>query len=152
AKINWMPSNHHQFMFSAQTFDQAGEIPSNPQADSTPDTLEDRNTEQRNYTLRHRYENPDNPWLNSEVLVYHNTTSSLEKRLFDQRRDLTDFSTTGINARNSSRLDLNDFTTQLMTYGVDYFHNRAEGKRNGVIRPEFPLGSADVVGIFLQDE
>lgn len=151
AKFNWTPGDH-RFTFSTQTFDQTGKVPANSQTASTPDTLVDRDTEQRNYTLRYRYENPDNTWLNPEVLVYHNTTHSLEKRLLDRRRDETDFSTTGINARNSSRLDLSSFATQLITYGVDYFHNEAKGKRNGAIRPEFPRGNADVVGVFLQDE
>src|SRR5690606_1261517 len=151
AKLNWTPGDH-RFTFSAQTFDQAGKVPSNSQAASAADTLVDRDTEQRNYTLRYRYENPDNTWLNPEILVYHNTTYSVEKRLFDRRRDETDFSTTGINARNSSRLDLNSFVTQVITYGVDYFHNEAKGKRNRAPRPEFPRGNADVVGVFLQDE
>lgn len=151
AKFNWTPGDH-RFTFAAQTFDQAGKVPSNSQAASTANTLVDRDTEQRNYTLRYRYENVDNAWLNPEVLVYHNTTYSLEKRLFDRRRDETDFSTTGINARNSSRLELNSFTTQLITYGVDYFHNEAKGKRNGATRPEFPRGESDVVGLYLQDE
>lgn len=150
-KLNWTPGDHH-FTFSTQTFDQAGKVPSNPQIASTDDTLLDRDTEQRNYMLRYRYMNADNTWLNPEMMVYHNTTYSLEKRLFDQRRDETSFSTTGINARNSSRLDLNHFVTQFITYGVDYFHNESEGKRNGTTRSEFPRGSADVAGVFLQDE
>jgi len=151
AKFNWTPGDHH-FTFSTQTFDQSGEVPSNSQAASTPDTLVDRDTEQRNYTLRYRYANADNTWLNPEVLVYHNTTYSLEKRLLDQRRDETDFSTTGVNAHNSTHLNLSEFATQLLTYGVDYYHNEAKGKRNGAIRPEFPRGSTDVVGVYLQDE
>lgn len=151
AKFNWTPGDH-QFMFSAQTFDQLGEVPSNSQAAATPDTLVDRHTEQRNYTLRYRYENEDNTWLNPEILVYHNTTHSLEKRLFDQRRDATDFSTTGVNAHNSSQLNLGEFVSQLFTYGIDYYHNEAKGKRNGATRTEFPRGSTDVVGIYLQDE
>lgn len=151
AKFNWTPGNH-RFTFSTQTFDQTGQIPANAQATSTPATLVDRDTTQHNYTLRYRYENPGNTWLKPEVLVYHNTTYSLEKRLLDQRHDETDFSTTGINARNSSHLDLNSFATQLLTYGIDYFHNETRGKRNGAPRPEFPRGSTDVVGAFLQDE
>ncbi len=152
SKLNWTPGPH-QFMFSAQTFDQAGKVPSNAQAGvSTTNLLLDRDTEQRNYTLRYRYDNPDNNWLDPEILVYHNTTYSLERRLFDQRRDETDFSTTGINVRNSSRFDIGNFATQLFTYGVDYFHNEGKGKRNGAARPEFPRGEADVVGVYLQDE
>ncbi|MXS85887.1 TonB-dependent hemoglobin/transferrin/lactoferrin family receptor [Nitrosomonas sp. HPC101] len=151
AKFNWTPGDH-RFTFSTQTFDQTGEIPANSQAVSTPGALVDRNTEQRNYTLRYRYEETDNALLNPEVLVYHNTTYSFEKRLLDRRRDETDFSTTGINARNSSHFNLASFATQRLTYGVDYYHNEAKGKRNGVPRSEFPRGEADVVGVYLQDE
>lgn len=151
AKLNWTPG-FHQFTFSAQTFDQAGKVPSNAQSPSTTNTLVDRDTEQRNYTLRYRYQNPDNQWLNPELLVYYNTTHSLEKRLFDQRRDETNFSTTGVNLRNTSQMDINTHITQRLTYGVDYFHNQGKGRRNGATRPEFPRGDADVVGVFLQDE
>lgn len=154
AKFNWTPG-HHRIMFSAQTFDQAGKVPSNAQAAvSTTNNLVDRDTSQRNFTLRYRYEDPDNAWLDPEVLVYHNTTDMLENRLSDRRRDDTEFSTTGINVRNSTRLNLDiaPGISQLLTYGVDYFHNAAEGKRNGAARPEFPKGNADVIGLYLQDE
>ncbi len=151
AKFNWTPG-HHRVMFSAQTFDQAGKVPSNAQTVSTANTLVDRDTAQRNFTLRYRYENQDNTWLDPEILVYHNTTESLENRLLDRRRDKTEFSTTGINVRNSTRFDVVQHVAQLLTYGVDYFHNEAKGRRNGTARPEFPKGNSDVVGIYLQDE
>jgi hemoglobin/transferrin/lactoferrin receptor protein len=151
AKLNWTPG-YNQLMFSAQTFDQNGKVPSNAQSVSAINTLVDRDTEQRNYTLRYRYENPGNTWLNPEILAYHNTTHTLEKRLFDQRRDETDFSTTGVNVKNSSHIEAGSTLKQIITYGVDYFHNESKGKRNGVARPEFPRGEADVVGVYLQDE
>lgn len=153
AKFNWKPG-HHRFMFSTQTFDQTGKVPSNAQAATAADDsdLVNRDTEQRNYTLRYRHENPDNAWLSPEVVVFHNTTDTLEKRLFDQRRDVTEFSTTGINVRNNMQFKLNSFVTQSISYGVDYFHNAAKAQRNGALRPGFPKGSSDVVGVYLQDE
>lgn len=153
AKFNWNPGLYHNIMFSAQTFDQMGNVPSNPQIASTPDDLVGRNTEQRNFTLRYRYENARNALLDPEILVFHNITDTSEDRKHDHRRDRTEFTTTGINARNSSQLNLASSNfLQTFTYGIDYFHNEARAKRNGVSRPSFPDAKTDVVGIYLQDE
>jgi len=122
AKLNWTPG-YHQFMFSAQTFDQNGKVPSNAQAATTGNNLlANRDTEQRNYTLRYHYENPDNTWLNPEIVAFHNTTETLEKRQSDQRRDKTNFDTTGVNVKNSSHIETGNALKQIFTYGVDYFH------------------------------
>ena len=153
SKFNWNPFLHHNLMFSAQTFDQTGGVPSNARLASTPTNLVDRSTEQRNFTLRYRYENPDNPYLDPEILAFHNVTKSNEKRKFDGRRDLTDFTTTGVNARNSSQIDLmKGRLRQTVTHGIDYFHNEAKAKRNGMPRPSFPDAQTDIVGVYVQDE
>lgn len=153
AKFNWNPGLYHNLMFSSQTFDQTGGVPSNPQIASTPDTLVDRDTEQRNFTLRYRYENADKALLAPEILVFHNITKSNENRLFDRRRDLTEFTTTGINVRNSSQVNWADGRLlQTFTYGMDYHHNEAKAKRNGAPRDSFPDAQTDIVGVYLQDE
>ena len=154
AKFNWSPIQNHHLMFSAQTFDQKGGIPSNPQILSTPDNLVDRETEQRNFTWRYRYDNADNPYLDPEILVFHNITKSDETRRTDGRRDFTDFTTTGINARNTTQFNWgeDDQIKQALTYGVDYHHNKARAKRDGMPRDSFPDAKTDVVGIYLRDE
>ncbi len=153
AKFNWNPGLYHNIMFSAQTFDQIGNVPSNPQIASTPDDLVGRTTEQRNFILRYRYEDARNALLDPEILIFHNVTHTSENRKHDHRRDRTEFTTTGVNARNSSQFNLADGNfLQTLTYGVDYFHNEARAKRNGVSRPSFPDAKTDVVGIYLQDE
>ncbi len=153
-KFNWSPIQNHHLMFSAQTFDQKGGIPSNPQILSTPDNLVDRETEQRNFTWRYRYDNADNLYLDPEILVFHNITKSDETRRMDGRRDFTDFTTTGINARNTTQFNWgeDDLIEQALTYGVDYHHNKARAKRDGMPRDSFPDAKTDVVGIYLQDE
>jgi hemoglobin/transferrin/lactoferrin receptor protein len=153
SKFNWNPFLNHKLMFSALTFDQTGGVPSNAQIAFTPTDLVDRSTEQRNFTLRYRYENPDNPYLDPEILAFHNVTKANEKRKFDGRHDLTDFTTTGINVRNSSILNWSEGKIlQTITHGIDYFHNQAKAKRDGMPRPAFPDAQSDIVGLYMQDE
>jgi hemoglobin/transferrin/lactoferrin receptor protein len=152
AKLTWSPDPFNTVAFSALTFDQAGEVPSNPQTLSTPDNLVDRDTEQRNFALRYSYNDPDNRYLEPELLVYFNTTHTDETRQVDSRHDITEFETIGVNARNSMRFGDSGFVDQRLSYGLDFYHDEAEGQRNGSRRDSFPGGQSDVIGLYVQDE
>lgn len=102
AKLAWTPAPFHHLSGSLQTFDYDGEVPANAQTAGTDADLVDRAIEQRNLTLRYRYDRPDEVYLRPSVVLYHNTTGINEKRLADQRNDQTDFTTTGLDARNSN--------------------------------------------------
>ncbi len=152
AKLTWSPDIFNTLAFSASTFDQAGEVPSNPQTLSTPDDLVDRDTEQRNFTLRYDYNDPDNRYLDPEILVYFNTTHTDEIRQIDSRQDITEFETIGVNVRNNMRFGDSEFVGQLLSYGLDYYHDEAEGRRDRGSRASFPDGQSDVIGLYIQDE
>lgn len=152
AKGTWSPDGFSHFGASLMGFSEDGEIPSNPQIQGTPDTLVDRATDQLNVALTYRYEDPSNRWLRPSVLLYHNETDITERRLVDGRQDKTYLDTTGFDLRNSMRFGEAGPVSQILSFGLDYYEDKAEGKRDGVPRAGFPDGRQQVLGIYLQDE
>ncbi len=151
AKFNFSPGDH-RLGFTAITFDQNQEVPSNPQSQvgrTTP--LVDRSSQQRNFLFNYQFD-PESTWLKPKLLVYHNDLSIQEDRIPDPRRDRTFFTTTGVNVSNRSRLGPLGPVSQELTYGLDYYHDQGRATRDGKLRPEFPEAEADVVGLYLQDE
>ena len=152
AKLTWKPAPFHSLTGSLQTFDYDGEVPSNAQTAGADDELLDRAIEQRNFTLRYGYDNPDDTHLRPTVVLYHNLTGIDEKRLTDGRRDQTDFTTTGLDARNSSSFGQGGGFRQTLTYGFDYYRDEASATRDGKPRDSYPDAEATVFSFYAQDE
>ncbi len=152
AKGTWAPAPFHTLSGSIQTYNADSEVPSNPQAAATPTNVVNRDTEQNNYTLRYRYENPDNPRLRPSAVLYRNTTNVDEKRLSDGRHDETRFTTTGFDVRNSMIFNGAVYARQTLTYGMDYYRDATKARRNGAPRTSFPDGKSTVLGVYVQNE
>ncbi len=153
AKFTWTPDAFNTVGFSAQTFDKDSQIPSNPQSDlGRANPLVDRDTKTRNYTWRYDFEDPDNLFFQPDIVVYYNTIETEENRTIDPRLDETFFETVGVNVRNVMQFDHSKVFAQTLSYGVDYYHDEAEGKRDGQERTSFPKAQSDVVGVYVQDE
>ena len=152
AKLTWTPAPFHTFNGSFQTFDHDGGVPSNVQTAGSTADLVDRNTRQRNATLRYHYDHPDAPYLRPTVVLYHNRTDIDESRLVDGRRDETDFTTTGLDARNSMTFGQTGQFSQVLTYGVEYYRDEARARRDVAPRDAFPDGETTVLGFYAQNE
>ncbi len=153
AKFTWTPDAFNTLGFSAQTFDQNAQVPSNPQVDVSREfPLVNRDTRTRNFTWRYNYENPDHPFIQPSLLVYYNTTELEDNRTVTPRKDETSLDTVGISVKNTMQWDYSERVSQTITYGLDYYHDEAEGKRNGQPRASFPGAQSDVIGLYLQDE
>ncbi|MFW1466531.1 hypothetical protein ACEV75_24375, partial [Vibrio parahaemolyticus] len=76
------------------------------------------------------YDNPDQPLINPNVVVYRNAINVNERRLSDSRRDVTDLSTTGLDVRNTSRFSTGSWFKHAVTLGVEYFRDEQDGTRN----------------------
>jgi hemoglobin/transferrin/lactoferrin receptor protein len=150
-KISFAPGLNHNFSLTAQSFDEEGQVPSNPQTPSTPDTLLDRDTQQRNLSLRYDYASGDSALLRPSVLVYRNVNDIAERRLVDGREDETELVTMGADLRNVARLQALGATHQV-TGGVDIYRDEAQATRDGVPRPSFPDAEQEVLGVYLQSE
>ena len=152
AKLTWTPAPFHALSGSFQSYDYDGEVPSNAQTAGSDADLVDRAIQQRNTTLRYRYDNPADAYLKPTVVLYHNATDIDEKRLTDGRRDQTDFTTTGLDARNSMTFGQAGQFGQVLTYGFDVYRDEASATRDGAPRDSYPDAQATVLGLYLQDE
>ncbi len=108
--------------------------------------------QRRTYTASYAYDNPDQPLINPNVVVYRNTINVNERRVSDSRRDVTDLSTTGLDVRNTSRFSTGSWFKHAVTLGVEYFRDEQDGTRNNGNRDEFPDAKSNTTGVYLQDE
>jgi hemoglobin/transferrin/lactoferrin receptor protein len=150
-KFTWTPVADHSLSATLQTFDEQGEVPSNPQIASTPADLVDRDTRQRNLSLRYRFEPADRPLLQPSLLMFQNVSDITERRLADGRLDETEVTTRGFDLRNRSEWR-NGAVSHALTVGVDGYEDEAVAERNGGPRPSFPDARQRVVGVYLHDE
>lgn len=151
ARFTWSPGDH-RLGFSALTFDQNQEVPSNPQSlGGQTNPLVERLSQQRNFLVKYGFSS-EKSWLKPVLLVYHNSILIEENRVPIPRRDVTDFTTTGLSASNRTRLGLWEAVTQELTYGLDFYHDEGRATRDGKVRSEFPEAESDVIGLYVQDE
>lgn len=152
-KVTWTPDSFNTLSASLNLLNDERDVPSNPQDNvSGTNPLVDRDTQQTNFTLNYRYENPNHKLLQPSVLIYRNHTEVDESRTPDPREDETELTTTGIDLRNVMQLGSDSIAPQVITIGIDYTHDQTESQRDGVPRPGFPEGESDIFGIYLQDE
>ena len=152
-KATVRPDERHTLSFSAQLLNIDGTAPINTETISTaPSTVADRLVQRRTYTASYAFDDPSLPLIGPRVTVYRNTVGVNERRLSDGRNDVTDVTTTGIDARNTSRFTTGGWLTHAVTVGVERFRDEQQGKRNGTLRTEFPKATADTTGLYLQDE
>src|SRR3546814_18094367 len=104
-----------------------GRNPPNANDFATATNLVERNTERRNYRLGYRYDDPDRPALDLHVTAYRNEIRVDELRFADARSDHSDFSTNGMEAYNTSRLDVGLSDALALTYGLEVLRDPPSG-------------------------
>ena len=149
-KLSWNLTANQRLSAALQTYNQQGETLPNPSADqSETNPLVDRETQQQDITLQYRFNNTNNPWFDLTANIYQTNTEITEDRISGgPRNDVTEFSTTGFEVRNHSKIG----EQHLLTYGLDYYIDQNEARRDGAERPSFPDGESSVYGVYLQDE
>lgn len=151
-KMTWKPADGHALGLTLQGYEEEGEVPSNPQAASTPDELVDSDVSQHNAALRYTFDADGEAGLwHPSLLLYRNETDIAERRLIDDRRDDTEVVTHGLDMRNRMAFDV-AATEHVFIAGIDYFKDEAEASRDGAPRDSFPSAEQSVLGIYVQDE
>jgi hemoglobin/transferrin/lactoferrin receptor protein len=153
-KLIWRPARHTELRFSVQGFEEDGEVPTAPNVARTgpPSGLVDRQTTQMTYRLGYTLQNDENPYLRISGFAYHTTMDIRRRRLSDDRPDATRYDTTGFDLRNSSDLRPSQSHRHVLTYGLEYFHDRQGAEQDGHPYLLFPDADADTVSLYLQDE
>lgn len=148
AKFGWQADEASRLELSARASKNNELVPSNPSAAvSSSVPLVRRKTDDQNLTLSYSLNPANNPYLDTKMQVYWNSTDYDEDRITKGQQDSTEFRTVGINLNNSSRLG-----NTLLTYGVDGFRDTIETTRDdsGQVgqRPENIDGETTVWGAF----
>lgn len=154
-KFGVEPFKHHRLELSYSFFNQDGDIPSNP-AVRLPNTVDNplvrRKNKERQLILSYRGNDPTTPLFAPSVTIYNTDLEIKESRIDGvDREDFSDQNTKGLDIYNTSRLTFAGMGHTL-TYGIEYYHEKQRGTRNGVERPQFPRSKGDVLGIYLQDQ
>ncbi|MGL4713231.1 MAG: TonB-dependent hemoglobin/transferrin/lactoferrin family receptor, partial [Shewanella sp.] len=126
AKLGWQADEASRLELSARVSKNNELVPSNPaMAESRSVPLVRRKTDDQNLTLNYSLNPTNNPYLDTKMQVYWNSTDYDEDRITKGQQDSTEFRTVGINLNNSSRLG-----NTLLTYGVDGFRDTIETMRD----------------------
>ncbi|HEX7045967.1 MAG TPA: TonB-dependent hemoglobin/transferrin/lactoferrin family receptor [Gammaproteobacteria bacterium] len=149
-KLGFELSEHQRLEFSASRYTNTGVNTPNANSEATVDNIVDRNTQRDGYRMRYRFDNPDNRWLQLTAVAYRTETEVDEQRFADDRRDFTDFTTTGFDLYNHTRFEFFGDRDAVLTYGVEGYSDSQSGTRNGELRPEFPTAEADYRAYYFQ--
>ncbi|MBK1706011.1 TonB-dependent receptor [Halochromatium glycolicum] len=152
AKSSWSPDGITWFSASYLGLREDGDVPSNAQTLATPENLVDRLTRQDNLNFRFRHDHPDNPYFSPSLVLYRNQTRIDEERQQDARRDETELTTIGLDLRNTMRLSFGGQIDQILSYGLEYYEDRASAERDGAPRSSSPDGRQQIISAYLQDE
>ncbi|QYK08342.1 TonB-dependent hemoglobin/transferrin/lactoferrin family receptor [Shewanella mangrovisoli] len=126
AKFGWQADEASRLELSARVGKINELVPSNPSAAvSSSVPLVRRKTDDQNVTLNYSLAPANNPYLDTKVQVYWNSTDYDEDRVTKGQFDSTEYRTIGINLNNSSQLG----NTKL-TYGVDGYRDTLKTVRD----------------------
>jgi hemoglobin/transferrin/lactoferrin receptor protein len=152
-KTVWRPTPYDKVTLSALVGSEDGRVPTNTDsATADPTLISDRVTKQQIYRIGYEHYDPAVPWLDLGTNVYYTRLDVDEFRVSDRRPTETDFDTYGLDVRNASHFTVTGADTQVLTYGVEYYHDRQKSRQNGTPYVLIPDGTADVVGLYVQDE
>lgn len=135
----------------ADQYDNEGENPTAADNVSSPNTVVDRDTRERNLRLNYTYNDPDNQLIDFRVNAYYSDIDITEARFVDDRLDVSDFSSRGIDINNTSRFG-NDNASVALTYGFEWFEDDQSGTRDGVDRLQFPDAERSFTALYAQAE
>ena len=160
-KLGFEPSAFQRIELGIDMFENEGNNPTNANAVATPSNIVDRTTERDNYRLRYQYDNPSNKLVNLSAVVYRNDVETDEFRFDDERIDLTEFETTGLELYNTSSFDIGQSEDLRLTYGIETYKDEQSGQRSELDRmgmringprPQFPDAEVIYQAAFVQAE
>lgn len=153
-KVSVIPAPNHKVTAQAERYVSNTTIPltADSSSNGAPANTADRDSVRNSYALHYVYDDPTDRLLNLRATLYRNETELNDIRQSDRRLDERDQVTEGLDIANTSRFG-GLGGQHALTYGVESYRDRQEGKRNGVSTPGwFPDATMDILGGFVQDE
>ena len=151
-KLGFEPTQHQRFEINADFFSGNGLNPTASDDVSSPTTVVDRDTKEYNLRGNYSYNDPDNQFIDFKTVVYYGDVDTTEDRVFDDRIDISNFKSYGIDLHNTCRFVVSDQISTALTYGFEYFKDEQSGTRNGVDRIEFPDAERKFTAVYAQME
>jgi len=154
AGFNFSPTHRMELRYS-RYYDKS-DVPASPFQPVDPaigNFPSHRDTGVTDYSLNYNFspENSLSNYINIKSVLYRSEYSISTTRDFDQRLDETDFTTNGIDTFNVAKLNYAGMRHNLTT-GVEYFENKQDGTRNGVVRSSLGSGQDSNLGLYVQQE
>ena len=145
AKVDWFIDDAQTATFNLRSSEVNGEIPSNgaEEVDSS-NFMINRENQTDHASVDYRL-NPNNDWVNAQLMFYWNNTEMQEYRLSDRRADNTEIETLGLNLNNRTELGNISFI-----YGIDGYQDKLSSSRGGLNRPTPPKATTEVWGAFTE--
>lgn len=145
AKVDWFIDDAQTATFNLRSSEVNGEIPSNgaEEVDSS-NFMINRENQTDHASVDYRL-NPNNDWVNAQLMFYWNNTEMQEYRLSDRRADNTEIETLGLNLNNRTELGNISFI-----YGVDGYQDKLSTERSGINRPTPMNATTEVWGAFTE--
>ena len=142
---------HHRVEIIADTYDNEGENPTAADNVSSTNTVVDRETQERNVRINYSFNNPQNAIWDLRATVFNTDIDIREERFVDDRLDISDFSSKGVDINNTTRF-YTDKTSIALTYGFEWFEDEQSGTRDGLNRFQFPDATRTFKAAYVQAE
>lgn len=149
-KTGYSFNDFHRVEFEAQLLNSDG---------TEPGVEDEKETRDKQLSLKYEFVDPDNSWLAPKLHLYHNDTEIEET---DQtgsdagRVKVHKYTTLGFKADNQTELAVSDSSDHLLSYGFEIYKNEQLGTDSvsGIIDGigGVPNAEATNYGFYLQDE
>lgn len=151
AKLGWQPGVDHRFQLNYQRYRNEHKIPSAANTASISNIV-DRDTRQDMLSLQYGYQHAEREWLNVAATAYYNEVDLTERLIGGERIDDTQLTTIGLELSQLHNVTLSEALVLNLTLGGELYRDRQEGRRNGMLREQFPKASQRVTGFYSRAE
>lgn len=148
-----------RIMFTYTNFNDRSNVPSNADGDSnaTSAPLVRRQTNDYRYIWGLNYKSTESNWIDLQARAYYNQVRLDERSITPgstfNRHDETDLTTIGIDVNNTSRFSFAEGKVKsALTYGIEWYYDDLDGRRNGGPRAGYPNSNGYNTGVYVQNE
>jgi hemoglobin/transferrin/lactoferrin receptor protein len=159
-KVSYDFAPNSRAFFTYTTFNDRVFIPTNTESNfsNTDNPLVRRLTNEYLYIWGWNHKSRESGWVDLNARAYYNLVR-IDERVVQgsasqrSRLDETDLTTWGLDVNNTSRFAFFDGRVKsATTYGIEWYYDDFDGRRNGGPRNGYPNANAYSTGLYVQEE
>jgi hemoglobin/transferrin/lactoferrin receptor protein len=159
-KFGFEPFPDHKLQFTYTNFNDRVAIPTAPDSDfsNTSNPIVRRQTNEYLYVFGYNHRSRTTDLLDVNARLYYNQIR-IDDRVVQgtasqlNRHDETDLTTTGLDIYNTSRFSFaGGRVKSALTYGLEWYYDDFDGRRNGGPRAGYPNANAHTTALYAQNE